>query len=395
MAFASGPVSFQRFQISGAGIAEMDDAFVDALSARAFGKTGLLSDDIQLGWIGPNHLFETEILAASIAFGRFAHLALRVDRLKAPPNVVKSYVNMEQQIALQTSGREFLSRGEKRLAKQAALDRVEKEIRGDGFRRMNSHPVLIDLEEGTVYLAALGANVADQLMQLFSDTFGGGLEPADVERTTLRLMSGTKHARAIENLTEGALVRPPDGYDEGGAKFSTGDLSFLGKELLSWLWYQIDSDEGALQLASGDHIVVMIDQMLRLKCDFGMTGTDLITADGPTALPEARAALAIGKQPNKAGLIIGGPSGEFRLKLDATRLSVSGLILPGGDAEADERERLEQRFEQVADAAHLIDALFELFLHKRVAGDWDVEWRKMSAWAQGKTEKKLLRAASA
>ena len=341
MAFASGPVSFQRFQITGAGIAEVDDAFVDVLTARAFGKTGVLSDDIQLGWIGPNHLFETEILADSIAFGRFAHLALRVDRLKAPPNVVKSYVNMEQQIALQSSGRDFLSRGEKRLAKQAALDRVEKEIRGGGFRRMNSHPVLIDLEEGTVYLAALGANVADQLMQLFSDTFDGGLEPADVERTTLRLMSGTKHARAIENLTEGALVRPPDGYDQDGAKFSTDDLAFLGKELLSWLWYQIESDEGALQLASGDHIVVMIDQMLRLKCDFGMTGTDLITADGPTELPEARAALGIGKQPNKAGMIIGGPSGEFRLKLDATRLSVSGLILPQADAEADERERLE------------------------------------------------------
>ncbi|MCH7871010.1 MAG: hypothetical protein IID33_04855 [Planctomycetes bacterium] len=395
MAFASGCVSYQKFFIDGAKVGEVDDAFVETLNTRAFGKSGALADDTQIGWIGPDHLFQTEILADDVAFGRFVHLSLRVDRLKAPPNVLKSYIRMEQQVALQASGREFLSRAEKRMAKEAALARVDKEIRAGGFRRMNSYPVLIDLERRTVYLAALGALVADVLMQLFSETFGDVLEPADVERTTLRLMSGSKHARAIENLTSVPLVRPPDGYDDAAADFMGSDLGFLGKELLTWLWYQIDSDEGALRLETGDDIVVMIDQMLRLKCDFGLTGTTVITADGPTALPEARAALRIGKQPTKAGLIVGVPAGEFRFKLDAARMSVSGLTLPDDDPREDARGRLEQRFERVADAADLIDALFELFLQKRLAGDWDDEWRKLSAWAQGESKPALLRAASA
>ena len=172
VAFASGSVSFQKLFIEGSRVGEVDDAFVEALDARAFGKSGALRDDTQLGWIGPDHLFQTEILADDVAFGRFVHLALRVDRLKAPPNVLKSYVRMEQQIALQASGREFLSRSEKRVAKEAALARVDKEIRAGGFRRMNAYPVLIDLERRTVYLAAPGALVADLLMQLFSEPEG-------------------------------------------------------------------------------------------------------------------------------------------------------------------------------------------------------------------------------
>ena len=101
------------------------------------------------------------------------------------------------------------------------------------------------------------------------------------------------------------------------------------------------------------------------------------------------------KQPNKAGLIVGAPAGEFRFKLDAARMSVSGLTLPDDDPPEDARGRLEQRFERVADASDLIDALFELFLQRRLAGDWDDEWRKLSAWAQGKSKRTLLRAASA
>jgi hypothetical protein len=123
---------------------------------------------------------------------------------------------------------------------------------------------------------------------------------------------------------------------------------------------------------------------MRLKCDFGLTGTDLISADTPTALPEARAALQAGKQPVKLGLVLGASIGEFRLTLDAERFTVTGLVVPEPDgSDGDERGRLEQRFESTADAASLLDALYEQFLLQRVAADWDVELEEMSAWARG------------
>ena len=391
MAFASGPVSYQRFFVTGSIPADVTDEVVKSFQDHAFGRLAPTPDDVQIGWVGPRHLFETEIVAEHIAWGRFVHLAVRVDRLAAPPNVVRSYVRMEEEAALKASGREYLSRTERRRAREAAALRAEEEARSGGFRRMNSYPVLIDLEGATVYVGGLGAKLGEHVMKLFSDTFGRALEPADAEHAATRLMLASRNARALEHLRPSHLVDPPEGYAEPTTDFAALDLNFLGRELLTWLWFRTDTEEGPLRLRDGGEITVMLDRTLRLKCDYGLSGTDVITADGPTSLPDARAALRTGKQPTKAGLILGGPLGEFRLTLDALRMAVSGLILPEPDEEQDARGRVEQRFESVADAADLLDALFELFLVQRTSKEWNRVVRAMSEWAGGRESVPALR----
>ena len=142
-------------------------------------------------------------------------------------------------------------------------------------------------------------------------------------------------------------------------------------------------------------IAVMIERSLRLKCDFGMTGTTVITTDTPAALPEAKAALSVGKQPNKMGLILGGMGGEYRLTVDGPRWTVSGLVPPEPPEDQDIRARLEQRFEGIADLANLLDGLYELFILRRIGRNWNRELASMSAWAAGKQQQQALRAASA
>lgn len=393
MGFVSGPVSFQRFVTTSSIPTEISEEFVAAVGGRAFGRTAATADGLEVGWVGPRHLFETDISAQHIAFGRFALLGLRIDRAKVPANVLKSYIRMEEDVALETSGREFLSKAEKRRARDAALARADQELRSGAFRRMNSYPVLIDLEYGVVYCGALGAAVGDRLMQLFSDTFGAGLEPATPERVAARLLTARKNARALETLTPFRLGRPPRGLEADQAGNVSTDQNWLGKELLSWLWYQAAQADGGLRVKSGDEITVMLDRTLRLKCDYGITGVDAISADGPTNLPESRAALAIGKQPVKAGLVLGSPMGEVRLTLDALRFTVSGAGLPDEQVEGDHKARLEHRFEQIADTANLLDALFDVFLQHRCSRQWSTELKEMSAWAAGQAPAALLRAA--
>jgi len=361
---------------------EISDAFLDALNQKSFGKLGPLPDDTQLGWVGPRHVFETEIAAEHVSFGRFAHAGLRVDRLRAPANVLKSYVQIEKEAALQVAGREYLSRGELKNARQRAVDRAEAEARSGSFRRISAYPVLIDLSDRTVYLGNTSPTLADKLMQLFNDTFGCALEPGGPERVALRLLSAARNEQALDKLTPFRLVHAPEGFDGDDARFER-DLSYLGKEFLTWLWFQTDRDAGPLRVQTGDEVTVMLDRTLALKCDFGLTGSDVINCDGPTRLPEARSALRIGKQPTRAGLIVGGPLGEFRFTLDGPRWTLSSLALPESEADRGERERVEQRFELVADAAALIDALFDIFLQKRSGRAWEGELREMRAWASG------------
>lgn len=384
MAFASGPVSFQRFAIDGRFPSDLTDELLAAVRHKAFGRQPPGPDDTQVGWVGPRHVLETDIEPEHIHFGRFVHLAMRVDRLRPPAAVMRAYVHEEEAAMLAAGGREYLHRKERRRAREAARERAEQEARSGAFRRMSMAPVLIDLERRTVYLGGLGVALGDRLAQLFRDTFAAALEPLDVERVARRLLGPTGDEGRLDALRPMRLVPPPDGYteDEGGADFAA-ELGWLGKEMLSWLWHQGDVRDAGLRLRSGDEITVMIDRTLRLRCDYGLTGTDVITADGPTLLPEAKAALRIGKQPTRAGLIVGSPLGEFRLSLDALRLGVSGLVVPEDDSQQDARARIEQRFELIADAATLLEAIFELFLRRRISAEWEAEQRAMSAWAQG------------
>jgi hypothetical protein len=371
---------------------------LESLAARAFGRNAKLPDDTQIGWCGPRHLLDDSLAGENIAFGSFLHLGFRVDRLKAPGSVIKAYVRVEEETLKQTSGREFLSRGERKRAKEAAMLRIDQEVKDGAYRRMASYPVLIDLARQTVLLGSTGAGLADKFMNLFSDTFGKTLEPATPETLARRLMAGAKNPAAIDNLPPLRLVKPPDGYDAdraASANLAIGDLSFLGKELLTWVWHHCDEEDGRLAVRTGDEVSVLLDRSLRLKCDFGLTGTTTISADGPTGLPEAKAALRIGKQPVKSGVILGGREGEFRFSLDAQRFTVSGLIVPEEDGEQDPRTRLEERFEKIAEAVTLIDALYELFLTQRVSREWSATQRRLAAWASGAPAERLMPVAGA
>lgn len=393
MGFASGSVSYQRFHVTGKMPKDVDDAFVKALNERSFGRIPPATDQTQYGWIGPGHLFETEIAAERIAFGDYVHVALRIDKLKVPPAILKSYVRQEEEVALQVSGREFLSKFERKKAREAAILRAEQESRDGRFRRAGAVGVLIDLAAKHVYLGNTSTAVADRLMAVFSDTFGVVIEPETSGRLASRLTIAAKNGRALENLEPMQLVRPPDGHAPDETDFVDRGQDFLGKEFLTWLWFRTDADDGPLRIAGGNDVTVMIDKSLRLKCDFGLTGSTMISADHPVELPEAKAALRIGKSPNRAGVVLGSGLGEFRLSLEAQRWTIGGLTLPEPPAEeTDVRTRLENRFEQIADVAGQLDALYDLFLSERIGAKWSTIERAMQKWAAGRNDEAALRA---
>ncbi|MCK4659538.1 MAG: hypothetical protein KAV82_08460 [Phycisphaerae bacterium] len=396
MGLASGSVSFRRYFIQGAGPADVTDEFIKAISENAFGRYGAVdADNVEVGWITPRHLFDNNITAECIAVGRFVSLAMRVDRNTIPSTVLKSYIRVEEDVALQAGGREFLSKAEKAKARETAQLRADREIKTGAFRRMSAYPVLIDLDRQTVYFGNLGDAMNDRMMLLFQDTFDCALEPAAADRLAYRLMQPCGRVDSIEHAQPFHLVREPEGCEGTPDDFDTGDRSFLGKEFLTWLWFKIDTDDSLLRVSGGDEVSVMIDRVLRMECDFAMTGTDVITATGPTALPEAKAALTIGKQPTKMGLIIGSRTGEFSMVLNGRRMAVSAMRIPTDEKGNDPRARREQRFEQIADVAELLDVLYELFLRRRTAHDWSSELGQMCTWAAATKPASFAQAASA
>ncbi len=391
VALAAGPISFQRFLVSGKLPTTVTDRLVAALQERSFGRIPPTADR-QVGWIGPRHLFENEFDAAAITAGRFAHLAVRVDQLAAPGAVLRSYIRQEEDVTRAASGRDFLSRGERKKAREAALLRAEQESRAGQFRRMGSIGVLFDLERRTIYIANTSTKSGEIVAQLVADTLGVTPEAADPGRIAYELLHASGLARGLENLTAMPLVRAPAGSPEPET-WAGRDQPFLGSEWLTWLWFRSDADEGNLQLRGGTSVTVALDRVLQMKCDFGLTGTATLVADGPTQLAEARAALRTGKRPVRAGLVLGSSTGEARLTLSARQMAVSGLVVPDSE-ERDPLAARVERFEHLADTVVVLDALFEQFLTLRTSRDWRNEHRRMCAWAAESPAEPLLAAAS-
>jgi len=386
MGFASGGVSFRRYQISGWRAGGMDDDAVAALKALAFGSLRETSaDGTEVGWIAPTHLFDSEIELDKITVGRFVHLAMRLDRLGAPPAVVRSYQRMEEAAALAVSGKEFLSKKQRREAKEAAQARAEKEAQAGSFRRIAAHPLVIDLEERIVYFSSLGNGPHEKLLALFAKTFNARLTPLDASEQAGRIAEQHGWSRFFDDAEPVHLTDSPTG--DAGNGFDDHDRSFLGREFLTWLWHTTETGDGTVSLAGdgrtalpGD-VSVMLSKSLQLDCDFHATGRTGVYTDGPTLAPEARAAMAIGKQPTKTGLVLAAGPEQYTLGFDAVRFSVSGLRLPEIE-EPSPTARLEERYLLITRCSAILNALYAAFLKDRLSGRYAPKLGELRSWAR-------------
>lgn len=391
MAFASGSVTFRRYRVLRGKHRVVDDAFLAALAANAFGRYGSAADaDVEIGWVTPRHVFDVNFAAEKIAAGRFAHFVMRVDRNSVPASILRSYVAIEEQASLEVSGRDVLTRHDRREAKDAARRRAEKEANSGAFRRIAAFPVLYDLDHAVLYFATTGTAANDRLLRLFADTFEAVLEPLNAHNAAMSFADSAGLQRGLADARPAHLVPPPADTDADAFVLDPEDRSHLGREFLAWLWHHVERAEGVFELLDKTDVAASIAKVIRLKCDFNQTGSVLVRADAPAGIAESRAALASGKHPVALGLLLAGRAGEWAFTLDGPRLDVTGLALPPSE-EKDAAARMEERFVSIADLAGLIDALYENFLRLRLGSEWPARLRELAQWAAGGAEQRESR----
>ena len=388
MGFASGRVSFRRYHIQGRCPRTIDERLINKLNENAFGRSTETSPDAtKYGWITPSHLFDTAFDLVKVSAGRFLHLSLRIDRLGPPANVMGSYRRIEELAILAATGRPKLSRAQRREAREAAVARADKEARTGAFRRITAHPLVVDLEHQTVYFAATSNTAHERLAALFAHTFDAKLEPLGAAEVALAIAETTDLIRAYHDALPVHLVDTPDGAAETTA---AGDQSFLGREFMTWLWYELETGDGTLPLNPDGRnhlpaeVAILIDKTLSLDCDYDLNGKDILHADGPTALPEAKAALHLGKQPTRMGLVLAADGDEYSLTLDATGLNIRGLKLPDVD-EPNPQAKIEARCEHMVTLCAILENLYATFLKARLGDEAPALLDELRTWARGET----------
>ncbi|NOX59286.1 MAG: hypothetical protein GXP29_10565 [Planctomycetes bacterium] len=382
MGFVSGSVTFRRYRIEGWNRADIDDAFVEALTTCAFGRYRTAADDgIQLGWVTPLHVLDAEFAGEKISAGGFAHFAMRLDRNTPPAAIKRSYFEIERLAALEASGRDFLSKRDLKEARDNAARRADKEALSGAFRRISTYPIVVDLEKGMLYFGSASTGVNEQMQRLFIDTFDVKLFTMTTHDLTVSMGEAHGLTRDIEDAKPVHWISPPDDTDGEYGGLDPADRSFLGREFLSWLWFHVETSEGVIALSNGTDALLSVVNQANLRCDFNLSGAISVRADAPARMAESKAALASGKQPSRIGLLLASRSGEWSLSLDGPSMGVFGLQIPKDEsAEKDGSQMLESRCESVVNVCETLDLVLEKFVCLRFSKQWEEEHAKIAMW---------------
>jgi hypothetical protein len=388
MGFAAGSVSFRRYLVTGKHPKAVDQALLDALSEHALRPSDVgVPEEVEYGWCGGRHVLDGTFSFDNNVFGDALHFALRIDTNRVPSELKKAYQLMEEEAAAANNPSGFISKSQKRDAKDTVRRKLDDEARSGRFRRSKLLPMLWDFPSQTL-LCAASSSAQEKLMEIFERTFGLELEPISAGSLGARLLEQHGKRRDYEDLRPTRFVTGPDG-DNQPPEYpwaSKGDQAkdFLGNEFLLWLWHEADARSAIITTKSGD-VTIYFDRALDLDCAYGQTGRDTFRGDGPSRMPEALDALRSGKVPRKAGLILDAIGNQFTLNFNAETFALGSLKLPDVEEAETPRVLFEERITMLRDFCQCLDNLYAAFLKTRTSGGWESHVATMRRWIMQST----------
>jgi hypothetical protein len=379
MGFFSGRVAFARFHVNGKAPRSFTPEHLQRLTNHGIGKQGVASSDgVEVGWTAGDHILDTKFTLEKNIVNDALHFCLRVDTNKVPSDLLRAYalVELEGLAASNPSG--IPSAGQKKQARQAALERLETEAADGRFLRRKAVPILWDALSNELLVGTTAVTAVDRLLTLFEQSFGVSFEPLGAGRQMFRLAETRQQTRGVDDARPAPFV-PGATPSEVAWIADETSRDFLGNEYLLWLWFQLDGGGDDIALGDGSEVAVLLTRSLVLEDPRGQSGRQSITSDGPTRLPEARRALQSGKLPRKVGVILSRHDQQYEFTLQAETLAVSGLRLPAPDA-GEERARLEERVTQLRQFLESVDLLYDEFAKRRASDAWPKELARMQKW---------------
>ena len=403
MPSSSGRVSFGRLAVTLPAADLVTGDHLDRLTERVLSPTpGVAPSELEAGWSGGDHVLDQDFDHEKNLFdgGSLARFGLRIDTNRVPAELKKAIRGQHERALLADSETGFLSRLEKRELKDLVERALHDELSSGKHRSSKQIPVLWDAGRRVMLSAANGNAVIEKLCALWRETFaedgGGAIRPLSAGAMAADMLADRGETRRMEDLRPSPFTPPPGGAEAERpvvpwAAGSPEPLDFLGNEMLLWLWHRCEATDGLAPIALADgstaDLFVAFEGALECECAWGITGKQTLTPSpegiAPVRTPEARQALATGKWPRRAGLLIGEADRLWRFSLQADRWLVSAAQLPAppDDGSIDSpRDHLEWRFDQTRRLDELLVGLFDAFLKERASDGWAHTRARITDW---------------
>jgi len=356
MGLLKGNFSFAQFHVDG----QLPQAFLDFVNGRikanSFQKTAKSTEEKRLGWVSLTDVLDADFENANYALGDYLIFSLRVDRKLIPPKLMKIRLMEEEKLFLMESGKSRVNK--------AMSNGIKEKVKLELLTKLDPVPSFYDVcwavGQNKIYFSSLTDKVADDFADLFKKTFSLNIRRFLPQENLL-----------IINQT-------------GEAKEKPADISLIGREFLTWLWYKSEERGGRIAVAKDEEVELNFLKRIVLEAGEGEYSQGVVCHGIHAELKEGKEAIRQGKKVKEAGIKLIYNQNEWEFTFRADSFNFQSLRLPVMDWQEtpeDPSGHLLERIYLIENAVKTMSNLYESFLRIRFSSQWEEnELKLLSGW---------------
>ncbi len=385
MPFLRGSLAFQRFNVSGFKADSFDEEHIEILSSKAAGGFETASaENVGVGFLGGEHLFDTEFGLGKNVINQALHCAVRIDTNQIPAAHRAAWLQMELAGIAKDNEDGVVTKAQRKEAKEAVEQRCEQEAATGKYRKMQTFSLLWDLRQHTLYFGGSVGNSARLCIDLLEQAFGVELSHRGAGVIATDWAVENKVFGEVDDLQPISFISDLIAGDHSWSNEHSQSPDFLGNEFLVWLWWTLQTGSDTITLVDDSEVTVMLTKTLSLECPYGESGKETIAAECPVQLPEAMQAIRSGKLPRKAGMTVIREGRQFDLTLQAESFGISGAkIHLEDDEEFDDSDRIDA----IRLLSETIERMLQTFVQRRIAEQWESDRKAIGTWLGGESKR--------
>jgi recombination associated protein RdgC len=168
MGILSASVSVTRYQVQGKVKTPVTENITNGLKDNTIAEIDNQISDKSVGWTSFDKPFQPNFEGSSFVYGSYFVFSLRIDKKSITPKVLKKQYTIEAAKRMAESGRDYLSKAEKKLVKDHVISGL--------CLRIPATPNVYDLvwnhEDSSVWFFTNLKAANEELESLFAKSFG-------------------------------------------------------------------------------------------------------------------------------------------------------------------------------------------------------------------------------
>ena len=374
MGFCNASCSFTRFRIIDPIPSELWTQIPDKLRQFAFRDIDDLPEMQAYGWVCFEDMLDREWRTAPPQKGAYLVFSLRLDTRRIPAGVIKKHVALalrEEKERMESQGKKFISRERKKELKEQVLLRLRQRF----LPTPAEFNVVWEPDRNEVWFASTQGKMIDLFMEAFLNTFDLYLEQIEPYSLAEGLLDDVEMGKLDSSKSTRFTGEP------GSDGLMLGNV--LGKEFLTWLWFQSDVAPGAFVDKDGQPFSVSMEQRIVVQGGQGEAEETASVAGTLSPLTEARFGLGKGKKVTRATIRLEKDELAFQLTLSADDFTLGSMKFPKvekPEEDDDPDAMLLERFYLMEVCLGLLESLYASFLRLRLSAAWGETVQEITAW---------------